>query len=168
MKHLILDIDETLVTTLELTKENLKLAKRYRHHINKEFDIVIIERTGLQAFLTFCFKHYKVSIWTAGTARYGEIVIQHCILTKPNRQLEYYLHRSHHNESIKMHKSPKRYAYLINTLKLNFNLKDTLLIDNCKENCRNQGACINVEDFVPSKKDDVLPKLVKLLKTSFI
>ena len=55
----------------------------------------MFERPHLQSFLTFLFKHFNVSVFTAAESDYALFIIKHFILTRPERKLHYFFHRYH-------------------------------------------------------------------------
>lgn len=95
--NIILDLDETLISAIDV--EEMKASKtmnqnyKLRHKLFKchkmDHEYIITERPGVQDFLDFIFKNFKVSVWTAASKEYALFVIEHVILTKPNRKLDY-------------------------------------------------------------------------------
>lgn len=73
--HIVLDLDESLIFSDEMTVEHQK-----RMHRRPDYDIVDLQgylRPFLKQFLTYVTDSFQsVGVWTAGTADYAESIIQ--------------------------------------------------------------------------------------------
>lgn len=81
-KHIVLDLDETLIHSLSRSKA-MQLLLEKPEYVGRMFAIdipgyhsIAIKRPFLDEFLAFCFRSYAtVSVWTAGTKEYAEAVV---------------------------------------------------------------------------------------------
>ena len=95
-----LDLDQTIVHSVEDGEVDGKIVaarkKTLSNHIMPNSIYTVFERPGLQPFLDFLFKNYKVAVWTAASKDYALFVINQCILAgKKDRHLEWILFSYH-------------------------------------------------------------------------
>jgi TFIIF-interacting CTD phosphatase-like protein len=130
--NIILDLDSTIIYGEECKKANLdEIKKNYKNVHTMDTSYYIIERPGLQDFLTFLFKNFNVSIWTAASKNYALFIIKEVIL-KDNRKIDWFFHSKHCDISEKISKSKeqKDLNILWETFKItNYNKDNTLIID---------------------------------------
>lgn len=146
--NIFLDLDNTCISSEELdsfdhnSNENIKKKIKYKHSMMDD-DYIVFERPGLQTFLTWLFRNYNVSIWTAASKVYALHIIEHSILTKPDRKLDYIFFSYHGDISEKLTSNPKQLSACWDTFNLiNYNEKNTFILDDHedvynsqKENC---------------------------------
>ena len=138
--NLLLDLDETLINGVS-TKNASKLPSNIKktlpnftfQHDGRE-DRVIFARPHLQEFLTFCFQHFNVGVFTSASKEYAIQIVAKFILNSkfPERKLVCLLDRRHiadsNNED---YKGEKNLNYLYEKMKLfNFYPCNTILLDN--------------------------------------
>lgn len=137
--HIILDIDETLIHAYDKDKLVKKLDSKDKH-IEKTIDklkyhdmdgvYIIFERPHLQEFLDYVFENFNVSIWTAATKDYALFIINNCILTKPERKLNYFFYRYHSDLTDDLNIGYKNLSVLWKLFNLDeFNHKNCLIVD---------------------------------------
>ena len=141
IKNIILDLDNTLVSSIktnESNKESIMLLKKQadKENIIKYYDLyndekkliyVVFTRPNLNTFLDYVFSKYNVSIWTAGTRCYASFIIKNIM---KNRKIDYVFFDYHVNISTRIYKQPKN----LNLLSEHFKLQDysteyTVIID---------------------------------------
>lgn len=83
--NIILDLDNTILCSIEMDKLK-KMSKKTLQRL-EEFEYVdmgklfrVFLRPGVQEFLTYIFKHYNVSVWTAASKDYALFIIDKIIL----------------------------------------------------------------------------------------
>ena len=192
IKHIILDLDQTLISSEEpedlqkyfdkdqVSEDDYNIIGLDNYNMDDCF--TVFERPDLQDFLTYIFKNFKVSVWTAATKDYALSIIQNVILkNKPERKLDYIFFNYHCKISKKVCKKLFRESHTkkISVLSDVFNLKDsfktenTVIIDDYeKVYYKQKGNCIiapsfNFEDFVKDKNlsdDTFLKGLISSLK----
>lgn len=118
---LILDLDETVISTLSRDEINalpnkernwlkgrLDTLSKYDWHDDrippprmnqkpKGDDYITFERPGLQTFLDYAFENFKVYIWTAGSPEYAARLVENIILrrNKEKRRIQSILSSYH-------------------------------------------------------------------------
>ena len=166
--HIVLDLDETLlnsVTYSEFTKlskeKQIKLRNRYTSH-NMGKDYVVFERPGLQDFLDYLFKNYRVSIWTAASKSYLIYILDNIILTKKNRRPVYVFFSEHCDYAKKIYGKTKNLKYMKDFLN-----KDTYILDDNYHVYKSQPKntiriypFYALEDIENEKADHELDKIV--------
>lgn len=189
MLSIILDLDNTLISALsfnelqQITIKNKELQK-FRESsyawLDMDNSYRIFERPQLQNFLTYVFRNFKVSVWTAASKQYAIFIIKNIILgNQSNRKLEYVFF-SHHcrTKNMKTDKSCNNYKnlnLLNDEFRLNFDLSKTFIIDDHPNVCKIQpDRCLaikafNIEEELPDNIDDslisiMIPKLDSLKK----
>ena len=178
--HVILDLDNTLICALNPSEIKNKKESRYSHldFFNMDNYYIVFSRPYLQKFLDFLFKHFKVSVWTAATKSYAVSVIDHCILNKPERKLEYIFFDVHCKLAKKMvkGKSPKILKLLWDDFKLDFDKDNTIIIDDLIDVYKAQPElCYNIPAFTLDNSNNgssdkelkkLMKKMDKALKTA--
>ena len=131
MKRIILDLDETLLTSLI---HNSALAKKIRSGkkhdtINIENEYTTVLRPNLQRFLNYVFKNFKVSVWTAASLSYALFIVDNVILKDhPERKLDFILFNYHSEFSISKYKLHKDLR-VVWDMNIGYNKENTILID---------------------------------------
>ena len=95
--NIVLDLDNTLICACTPYEYN-KIPKTYqKNFVNYDLDgeFRIFARPDLQDFLDFLFENFNVSVFTAAEYDYALFIINHFLLTKPGRRLNYFFHRYH-------------------------------------------------------------------------
>lgn len=173
--HVILDLDETLVSSqrmdeLDAADMASMKAKLKWHDIDGYY--IAFERPHLQEFLDELFKTYKVSVWSAGSKDYVLEIIEKVVLVKKQRVLEY-IFFSYHCKLSKQRYSgqPKNLCLLWDTFKIHkFRSSNTLIIDDHHDvqSCQ-PSNCIQIKEFdvldPNSFKDNELVRIIHDLQT---
>lgn len=146
--NVILDLDNTLISAIEYEKlNNTYRNTNLKHHVfDKSF--IIFERPHVQKFLDFLFKHFNVSVWSAGTKDYVLFIVKNIIQTSPSRKIHTILHYDHCVMSSKFFpNTPKDLRFLYNIIK-GFKKSNTFIIDDLDEVYMSQPSnCIQVPRF---------------------
>lgn len=171
-KNIILDLDETLVSSMPIEEVNLSSPKTKKfNYINIENEYISFLRPNLQEFLTKIFNDFNVSIWSAGSQSYVLYIVENVILKNhPERCIDYIMFSYHCKLSKKLYKNTKDLSMLWNTFHLQgYNKDNTMIIDDFKEDVykNNPNNCFLAEPFdyksKHSHKDDFLNKLYPIL-----
>jgi len=133
-QNVFLDLDNTIICSViqsKISDYDLNKLKSLKMHTMAE-DYYIFERPYLQTFLTYLFKNFNVSVWTAASRDYASFIIENVILSKPDRTLDFFFWNVH------CHMSEKKYGRCLSKdLSLlweeygltQFNSMNTLIID---------------------------------------
>lgn len=134
---LVLDLDETLVHSLE------------------ELNSFPLIRPGALTFIEELAPYYEIVIFTAATQEYADSIIQ--ILDKENKCIQYKLYRQH--------TTVLRKSYLKDIAKLGRDLSKTIIIDNARDNFQLQiENGIFISTWIDDKQDHELIDLLPLIK----
>jgi TFIIF-interacting CTD phosphatase-like protein len=150
--NIILDLDNTLICSVELSKIDLYTDERlnfFNYHIMEDYYIVF-ERPDLQNFLDWLFKNYNVSIWTAAGEEYALFVLENCILNNQERSINFFFFAYHCNESIITYGNTKdlRMLWTVFGLGFKFNQENTIIIDDLDHVYQTQpGNCVIASYF---------------------
>ena len=175
--NFILDLDQTIISG-EPTEEynfekNKKKASKFRFETMENY-YIIFERPYLQQFLTFLFKNFNVSIWTAASKDYALFIIDKIIVAgNKDRKIDYIFFSYHCSISKKIKRgSSKELSILWTYYKLpEYNQNNTVILDDYVEDVyKNQKQnCIVAKPFEfkdnNSHKDNFLKDLQNKLKT---
>lgn len=168
VQNLILDLDETLISGIEippLKKDATKMADFQRrkqaftvHQMGEEY--FIVERPGVQSFLDMAFKHYNVSIWTAASKEYAIFVYER-VFQRPGRKLDYFMYSENCDDSYARTGCLKQLNQLFHLPQ--YNPDNTMIIDdnhNVYEGQKNLVHPIKPFRFFrkDSEKDDYLKR----------
>lgn len=176
-KNLVLDLDQTLISSQETdkydVKKNKEKCKQFKYH-HMDDSYVVFERPHIQEFLDYVFEHYTVSVWTAACVEYGVFVIKNVILKDhPERHLDYAMFLPHVEASrdYTKDKTSKALSMLWDVYKLpNYTKENTLILDDCKEEVHTHQTenCVIAKPFEykddDSDKDEFLKHAKELLK----
>jgi|APCry1669188879_1035177.scaffolds.fasta_scaffold34998_1 TFIIF-interacting CTD phosphatase-like protein len=171
--NILLDLDQTLIASEYLDKfekkTHSKALQSFKHkYLGKEF--VIFARPNLDEFLDFLFANFNVSVWTAASRDYGVFIVENFILTKPNRQIDFFFYSYHTNLAIKNSKKLKDLSMIWNMFKLsNYNTNNTFIIDDNERVYNDQpDNTIRIKEFnyddPASFTDSELPRIKRLLQ----
>jgi hypothetical protein len=175
--NFILDLDQTIISG-EPTEEynfnkNKKKASKFRFETMENY-YIIFERPYLQQFLTFLFKNFNVSIWTAASKDYALFIIDKIIVAgNKDRKIDYIFFSYHCGISKKIKRgSSKELSILWTYYKLpQYNQNNTVILDDYVEDVyKNQKQnCIVAKPFEfkdnNSHKDKFLKELQNKLKS---
>jgi len=154
---LILDLDETLIHAVQ------------GREVPSSTDAFLIEgysvscRPDLALFLDYCFKYFKVAIWTSSTADYCAQILD---VIADGRSFEFVWARDRCSrryepelQSYYWHKALKK------VLRLGYQKERILAIDDSPEKWRSSyGNLIRVNEFAGDPEDDELVQLMHYLE----
>jgi TFIIF-interacting CTD phosphatase-like protein len=173
--HILLDLDNTLISSISKEEENPVYKPRMKFFTWKEMEgyYKIFERPGLQTFLDFLFENFNVSIWTAASKTYALFIINNFILINPERRLKYIFFSHHCKHSKKTKKTQKSIQMLVDEYGLQEFSKNSYIIDDHPEVFEAQpDKCLHVKafEFTDRKsfedielEKEILPKLKALI-----
>ena len=171
--NIVLDLDNTLISSLTKEEyENRKTNKNIKFTPVCDGIYYTIARPHLDEFLTFIFKNFQVSVWTAATKDYAiEILNKFIIKGKKERKLKSFLYDYHCEDSIdKINpNTPKDLRYLYLSKNKKFNKDNTIIVDDHKDVIKNnKNNVIDSKYFDANKKnplqDTFLLNLIRDLK----
>lgn len=183
MKNVVLDLDNTLICAEALTefpfdKDGIRdKAIRFNIH-DMDGYYIVFERPDLQEFLDWLFSNFNVSVFTAASQSYCIFIVEHILLAKPNREIQYIFFSDHCKISKKLYNGASKDLRLLwETFELDqFDPVDTIIIDDYDEVYETQpDNCIHIKEFRfmddESEYDSVLlndikPRLEKFMKSS--
>lgn len=120
-ENLILDLDATIIHSVSPRDlpSNWKMRKLkwivMPSSDRKRVDYVVFLRPHLELFLTYIFKYFNVSVWTAASHDYALFIINNVILRdRPERKLDIILYDYHGQVSQHLHRGPKQLKILWN------------------------------------------------------
>lgn len=174
VRNIILDLDETLISAVEippLLKSQAKMeefnrrAKLFRVH-KLDNDYYIAERPGVQTFLDYVFQHFNVSVWTAASKDYAIFVVDKVVQQRPGRKLDYFLYSDNCDASYERSGCLKQLNQLFHLPQ--YNRENTMIIDD-NDNVKQQANLVKqIKPFrlfqKQSEQDQELTKIVQLLK----
>lgn len=174
--NVVLDLDQTLISAEPTTDINLKDAQvkskcsKFKWH-DMDGYYVVFERPGLQKFLSFLFKNFNVSVWTAASKDYALFVIDRVILAGNNdRKLDYIFFSYHCDVSDTKKKGTKDLSMLWDEYGLvGYDKENTVIIDDYDEVYNTQQTnTIIAKPFEfkqnDSNNDDFLERLEEEMK----
>lgn len=153
--NVVLDLDNTLISAeaiedFPFDKDGIKdkSIKFAIHDMDGYY--IIFERPYAQDFLDWLFANYDVSVWTAASKDYALFIIEHILLKKPGRQLQYILF-SHQCDLSKQNfnGNSKNLKMIFDKFKLpGFNKDNTIIIDDLDEVYNSQPKnAIHIKEF---------------------
>lgn len=117
--QIILDLDNSIISSL-----SLKEIKKMKNIDNRKLDYHTMEgyyrvysRPHLKKFLSYLFKNFDVSVWTAASRDYASFIIDNIIIDgHRDRQIKMFLYDNNCDESQKLYNenSPKDLRYIYN------------------------------------------------------
>lgn len=154
LENILLDIDHTLVHTLNMDDFNeipldLVLQLDIVFFNDENINIAIILRPYVREFLNYLFQNYTVGIFTAGNAAYAEIIIEQLFNHNPVIALN--------SEDVMMSQSKylgyKNLKYVFDIVPT-FNKQNTIIIDDHQAVYEtNKKNCIHLKPFEVVKEN---------------
>lgn len=156
---LILDMDETLIHSMEMDKE-LVFAKP--HFMHEEDGVY--KRPNLDEFLKRCAVHYRIAIWSAGRRDYVFDVISQIV--PETMPLEFVWTRGFCTRRKDGETQEEYYLKVLKKLeKRGYDLDRVLIVEDSPRNCaRNYGNAIYVNKFLGVPNDNELLPLASYLE----
>lgn len=135
---ILLDLDQTLIASLDKYELDLKTNKKKMKNFNYEnMDgyYTVFERPHLQAFLNFLFSEYNVSIWTAASKDYALFIIDKILLrNNPERKIDFIFFSYHCKISKRIKNGTKDLSMLWSVFNLSgYNKNNTIILDDYEE-----------------------------------
>lgn len=163
--NLILDIDDTLIKTLDVRKNNNFEIKNNMKIINlPNFVGIVYTRPYLANFLKFCYSYFNVGFWTAGSSLYCREILKLILTNEQYNNTTLILARDNNNYvDLKTNILYQNVIYNETILKpldllwndknygKKFNKKNTLIIDNNKNS--NFSNSIIIDEFDINNND---------------
>jgi len=167
MVNFVLDLDETLIHTSEITTNySAQLAKKsdFYFTIDRQY-YWVIKRPGLDLFLDFVFKYFNVGIWTAGDKEYAKQISRR-ILKLPQLQRIKFIYSRQFCHLDTNSKPPMFTKPLAKVFELfpTFQAQNTIMVDNTFNVMKfNPQNGILIPDFTGNPNDCYLYHLRNLL-----
>lgn len=160
MVNIVLDLDETLIHTITITKKHsAKLAKISDFHfvIEKQY-FWVNKRPGLDLFLDFIFKYFQVGIWTAADKAYATQICKHILTYDQVKKIKFIYSRNFcHLDRTETPTSFTKPLAKLFELYPDFDQSNTLMIDNTPHVMKyNPYNGVYIPDFTSQHNDDVL------------
>lgn len=131
--NIILDLDQTIISSEYVDRfDKHKYSDKIQQlkYVVMPNEFIIFQRPHLQEFLDYIFKHFNVSVWTAASRDYGLFIIEKFILTKPERQLDFFFYSYHCNYAMRCEKKLKPLSMLWKKFQLNhYSETNTMIVD---------------------------------------
>lgn len=169
--HIVLDLDQTIISSENVKGFNNRDKMKLFNYSTMDNYYYIFERPGLQSFLNYLFKNYRVSIWTAASKDYALFIIENIILKgKYKRKIEWIFYSYHCDISEKLMKSIKNLSLLSDIFRIDDFDKNTFIFDDNDEVYEAQPKrCLVAKPFYftdeGSEHDNYLEQVVDQLKT---
>jgi len=183
-KNIILDLDETLVHTMDVRlptgKEGRLLTEKYKDKLYIIDTVTVnntnqikyeklwgLTRPGLNEFMNFCFNNFNyVIIWSAGTERYVKDTVNRTLCDLKCPRYVFTQKDCYADEEGYLSK-PISYLKSNNPELIGLDLNNTLLIDDRKSNFESEPHNgIQIPEFNPDKEDIALYDLIKWFKSN--
>jgi hypothetical protein len=141
----ILDLDETIISAIEMNElHNVPHPEKF-HSVNLEDIYQVFERPGLQQFLDILFDKYRVGVWTAAGLTYGLFIIKNFIVKdKEDRNLEFFMWDDHCTYSYRTSKGQAKCIKLLDPL---FKYNNVVLLDDNEYVLKQTNVTIDSEKF---------------------
>lgn len=167
MVNLVLDLDETLIHTAQITtyfSKKLAAVTDFHFQINRQY-YWVQKRPGLELFLNFVFRHFQVGIWTAAEKEYAKEICRNILTIEQLHKTKFIYSRNFcHLDTERMPPMFTKPLDKIYQLFPEYNPMNTIMIDNSVNVMRfNPQNGINVPDFTGDHDDYILYKLRNLI-----
>lgn len=165
----ILDLDLTLIHAVPTSdiqkkyKDKVEMASKLSslklHDMEEDGKsyYLVFERPGLQDFLDYLFKNFRVIVWTAATKAYAAFIIEKILLQGKDRKIEFVFVHHHCKRSKRRYgnDNPKNLEMLMNLYKIpDMKRTNTFIIDDhpdVKE--KNGNMCISAPEYIALNED---------------
>jgi TFIIF-interacting CTD phosphatase-like protein len=161
IENIILDLDETLLSSVtlqdisEIPHGVFQKRSKTLSFENMDDYYLVFKRPHLQEFLSFIFKNFNVSVWSAASKDYVMFIIENILLKDdkrrqvPNRKLDYVLFSHHCEISELLYGSPKDLSFFWEFIKdYNYNPTNTLIVDDLDDVVKVQNCnAIQIANF---------------------
>lgn len=157
LKYIILDLDETLIHSIEKEKVNT-MVTTFKTHVFDKY--VIFERPCLEMFLKELTKEFKICVWTAASFTYAQFIVKYIIEPYIGKQVYFLYHDIHCDISFKKFGILK-HLDLVQMFNKTFTKTNTLLVDDNTDVLRQNNCVLNIQKFNLNPKDQELSKILK-------
>lgn len=158
MANIVLDLDETLIHTIQITQKYsavLAMKTDFNFKIDGQF-YWVLKRPGLDLFLDFLFKYFQVGIWTAADKGYAKEICKKILTYDQLKKIRFIYSRNfcHLDRELVMFTKPLAKIFEIYP---DFNPHNTLMLDNTANVMRyNPQNAVYIPDYINQVNDDVL------------
>lgn len=168
--NIVLDIDQTIVSAYRTSnlfpnfENEVKELKKYLSTIIMGPYTVFV-RPHFKKFIHYLFKNFNVSVWTAGSEDYANVIAKYMMDVARSPEFGGFIfHAAMCRESKAKYGNIKDMRLIWNDYKLeNFTPRNTILIDDSVPNCEKQPCvCLNISAFY-ALEDPFSPTDVELL-----
>lgn len=157
MKHIVLDLDHTLI--LGLTRDELAgRAPPFKSHRFGQF--TIFERPFLQTFLR-SLSGYKVSVWTAASQDYGRFIVERIVEPYLGRRVYLFYHADQCARSLKHYGLLKHLDMLYALRSKTFRRDNTLLVDDNPDVLAQNSIVLAIQPFELDPYDAELARVAR-------
>lgn len=170
--HIWLDLDQTLISSVSPSEQTKDLVRRQDRFAWKNMDksYQVFARPHLQTFLSYIFRHFDVSVWTAASKNYALFIVDHFIRKRnpqdkhrrKDRPLKYILFSYHCKQSEKLTGRSKSLSLLTEKYRLpGVSKESTFIVDDSPEVYRTQPQkCLRVDPFVATARESHLDQFL--------
>ena len=132
----VLDLDNSIISSLSLkeVKKLKNIDKRKLDYKTMEGYYRVYSRPHIKKFLSYIFKNFDVSVWTAASRDYASFIIDNIIIDgNKDRKIKMFLYDNNCDESQKFYNenSPKDLRYIYNFK--GFHPCNTVIIDDLSD-----------------------------------
>lgn len=160
MVNIVLDLDETLIHTKQITnqylEENVKKSD-FWFEIDGQY-FWVNKRPGLDLFLDFVFKYFQVGVWTAADKTYATKICKNILTYEQVKKVKFIYSRNfcYYDRTETPSTFTKPLAKLFD-LYPDFNIENTMMIDNTLHVMKyNPHNGVYIPDFTSQKSDEIL------------
>jgi CTD small phosphatase-like protein 2 len=167
MINVILDLDETLIHTTEITQQYSPiLAKEVDFYFKLDGNYYwVLKRPGLKLFLEFMFKYFNVGIWTAADKSYCTEICKNILDKKQLKKIKF-IHSRQFCMLDMNNKPPIFTKPLTRVFELypSFKPENSFIIDNTYNVMRyNLQNAVLIPDFINNPNDQYLYHIRNIL-----
>lgn len=163
IKHIVLDLDHTLI--LSLTAQEIKTRKVPNSLKVYKFDkYYIFERPRLEEFLKELTSKYKISVWTAASADYGQFIVKNIIEPYAGK-IYLFFHSLQCEESAQQMGGVIKHLDCLHKLSgKSFSRTNTILIDDNEEVLKQNNYVFHIKPFNLEQKDFEFARILKKIE----
>lgn len=165
--NLVIDLDETLIHTVGVSpyfNQQMSNSTDFHFQIKGNY-YYVLKRPGLDIFLDFAIRHFRVGIWTAAQKEYAIEICKKIFSYQQVCQISFiysrnFCHIDHSNFPPRLTKPLKK----VYEQHPEFHHDNTLMIDNTAHVMMfNKENAIHVIDFTTNPKDELLYHLRNII-----
>lgn len=169
--NLVLDLDNTLISSLEKDEITKKIENRKLEYKDMDGYYRVFSRPHLKTFIDYAFNNFDITIWTAASKDYALFIINKILIPKSSKKhkLKMFLYDENCDQSReKYHKeSPKDLNYLYNFS--GYHSCNTIIMDDLQDVFNaNPKNTLRADYFdaskISSERDDFLLRAIDKLE----